>query len=158
MANQANVLVSSVVDTIAKTSSATIGADVTFAPEDRRDGIARYVNRASGVYLGYDSLSIAVRPPTKDGYITKVSCKLVQPILETIDPAVGIFGPRRAYQNEAHMDFLMHARSTAAEKALFLSYVKSLFFVGIIANDGDPYTAAAGSPLVPAILTGESVY
>jgi len=140
------------------TSSATVATDITLNPEGWKAGsIASYVDRSGGQPLGYKRSTFHLRPPTKESRVYKLSVKFFHPILETIDPAVGIFGPRLAYELQAHMDFLMPERATLAERTAFLSYVRGLLCNQIAASDSAP-SDAAGSPIDAAVLLLEDVY
>jgi hypothetical protein len=155
-----NILVSSVTGPKMVTGSATVATDTTYAPERFLDkGVARWVNRAGGIPLVYPWLTLQVRPPTskESTGVYKVSMKAGLPIAETIDPAVGIFGPRVAYELQCHMDFLLPARATQAERALLTNIVRSLLFASIEASDGSPADVTA-SPLPNAIGNLEDVY
>lgn len=154
----ANVLVTKQDASVLPTVSATIGVDTTYAPERfLPGGVARWVDRSGGIALGYPSLSFSIRPPTKDSRVFKISTKLFNPVLETIDPAVGIFGPKLAYVAQAHLDFLIPERMTANERLYFLRQLRSLFMATITASDASP-SDATGSPLVAAITNLEDVY
>lgn len=161
MAALAPILLSTLVDTVsgfASTTSATVASDVTYSPEGfRQGGVASWVNRAGGIALGYPRYTQFIRPPTRESRVYKVSSKMFSPVLETIDPAVGIFGPKLAYELQAHMDFLIPERATAAEKTAFLSLLMGLFVTSIIASDGSPSSTTA-SPLIAALKTQEDVY
>jgi hypothetical protein len=140
------------------TTSATIASDVTYAPEGWKPGnVASWVNRAGGIPLGYPRLTFSLRAPTKESRVYKVSSKLFLPVLETIDPAVGIFGPKLAYELQMHCDFLIPERATSAERLLFLSLARGLFFANITASDGSPTSVVAG-PLVNGVTLLEDVY
>jgi hypothetical protein len=107
--------------------------------------------------LGYNAFHLSVRPPTEKSRIYRVGAKLIHPVLETIDPAVGIYGPVLAYQNQVNAEFLLSERSTQAERlALFYAFT-SLFFTTINASDGNP-SEATGSPLIAAVRDFEDVY
>jgi hypothetical protein len=116
-----------------------------------------YADRSGGVPLGFPRITFQMRSPTKESQIYKVSTKLLFPVLETIDPAVGIFGPRVAYEIQAHVDVLLPSRSTTAERQTFLSLLQSILVDKINASDDDPsYTT--DTPLIPAIRTLDSPY
>jgi hypothetical protein len=140
------------------TSSATVDSDKTFAPEGwKPTGVAGWVDRSGGIPLGYPRLTFQMRSPTKDSRVYKVSTKLFVPVLETIDPAVGIFGPKLAYDLQMHMDCLIPERATLAERTAFLSLIESLLSLSISASDGDP-VVNTDSPTRAAILNLEDVY
>lgn len=158
MPNMADILVSTICTGIMTTSSATVASNKTLAPDGfTPGGVAHFVDRSGGVALGYDRLTYQMRPPTRDSRIFKQSAKLFQPILETIDPAVGIYGPKLAYENQAHLDILIHERATSAERIAFLSMLVSLVSQYIIASDSDP-SSTVGSPIVAGTLTNAGLF
>jgi hypothetical protein len=65
--------------------------------------------------------------------------------------------PTLAYALWAKLELMLPARSTLAERTLFLSLFKSLFETTINASDASP-TDATGTPLIPAILNFERPY
>lgn len=140
------------------TNSATVGVDKTFDPERiLPGGVVKWVDRSGGQALGFPAFTMAVRPPSKDSRVYKVSAKVFLPVLETIDPAVGIFGPKLAYTLQCHMDWLLPERSTLTERKALASLVRSLMFFNIQASDGSP-TDNTGSPLSAAIENFEEAY
>lgn len=140
------------------TTDANIGVDTTMSVEGWKPGsIASWVDRSGGVPLGYKRTTFAIRPPTKDSPVFKISNKFYFPVLETIDPATGIFGPRLAYELQAHIDVLIPARATAAERTAFWSLLRSHFMNLITASDGTP-SDSSGTPLRLAITNLEDVY
>lgn len=163
MAAQGAVLLSSVADpaSVVLTTSATIAADETYSPEGKNpQGVARWVNRAGGIAIGYPSITMSVRPPTKASRVFKVIVKLVLPTLEQTSPSTmtGIQpAPTKAYDCQAVMEFMLPERSTLAERQKLFQQVMSLFHRTINANDGVP-SSSTGSPLEAAITTFEPVF
>jgi len=140
------------------TSSASAAGDVSFSPERfAAGGVAKWVDRSAGVPLGFRSLTYALRPPVKNSGVYKMSVKLIAPTLETIDPAVGIFGPKLAYSIQAHLDLLISDRATLAERTAFLYLLRTLFFTVSAASDGDP-TINTNSPIPGGLISLEDVY
>jgi hypothetical protein len=153
--------VSTILGFLARTSSATVAADKTFDPEGFvSPGVARYVDRSGGIPAGFPSISLSIRKPTKQSRLYKVLAKLAIPRMSAtststntgIEPA-----PDVAYTCQANMEFLIPERATAAERALFLSEVMSMFMTTINASDDVP-TDATGSPLAAVILNLEAPY
>lgn len=153
----AAVALSSLIAGNAPSTSATVACDKTYSPENTKGGIARWVDRSGGIALGYPSLTFQLRAPTKESRVYKMSAKLFSPVLETIDPAVGIFGPKLAYSLQAHLDVLLPERSTSAERTAFLSLLRSLLLTSIQASDGAPDDQTY-TPVKEAILSFEDVY
>lgn len=158
MAALAPVLLGTVNDSYIVTTSPTIASDKTFAPEGWKPGnVASWVDRSGGIPLGYPRLTYQLRTPTKESRVYRASSKLFLPVMETIDPSVGIFGPRLAYDLQMHLDCIIPERATSAERLVFLSLVRSLLAVELRANDASP-TSTVGSPIVAAITSLEDVY
>lgn len=158
MAALAPILLSSLIPGGTVTTDAAIATNKTYSPEGWKQGnVASWVDRSGGVPLGYPRTTFALRPPTKESRVYKASTKFYYPVLETVDPATGIFGPKLAYELQAHIDVLIPERATAAERSLFLSLVKGLWFNSVQASDASPVDQT-GSPLPNAIINLEDVY
>jgi len=143
---------------IAETNSATIATDRTFSPTRfLQGGIALYEDKTGGIPLVFPWVTLFLRPPSKDNGNYRLSVKLGNPVAETIDPAVGIFGPRKAYELQAHIEIIINSRATAAERQQFLSQLATMFVATVKANDAAP-SDSTGSPIVAAINSLESVY
>jgi len=140
-----------------KTDSATVSYDKGFDPVRNVGGVQVYCERSGGVPLGYPTVTFGMRPPTKNSPVYKCSLKYIQPVLETVDPATGIFGPKLGYSNQFHGDFLMHERATDAEKLVFLNTIRSMLFDTLTESDGGG-TFSTRSPLPRAIRYCEGVW
>lgn len=137
------------------TTDAAVGVDKTFDPVGyTAPGIARYEDRSGGIQVGYPVLTLGVRRPSKASAISRVSLKLVVPTLEQLAPSTVW---TKAYDNTGMMDFLLHQRSTLAERQALFRYMMSLFFATINASDGSP-TDATGAALKAAIENFEIPY
>jgi hypothetical protein len=151
----AAIKLSSILSPTSLTTSATVGVDNTFDPEGFiLPGVARWVNRIGGIAVGYPSLSLSVRPPTKVSRVYRVTGKVVLPTLEQIAPSV-IY--TKAYDLTALLEFWLPERSTLTERNAFLSLVHSLFATTITASDAAP-TDATGSPLIAAVANFDPPY
>jgi len=149
------------------TTSATVGVDQTLSPEGISPlGVAKWVNRAVttpnplAVAIGYSTLTLSIRPPTKTSRVFKVTVKLVLPTLEQTSASTmtGIQpAPTKAYDCTCIMEFMLPERSTLAERQTLYSSIASLFVRTINASDASP-TDATGSPLEVAVTTFENVY
>lgn len=146
---------SSILGTTVRTTSATVGYDATFDPEGFiLPGVAKWVNRAGGIPVGYPSVTLSARSPSKGSRNYKITAKLSLPVLEQVAPSV-IW--TKAYDLSAIMEFILPERSTAAERLAFLNHVHSLFAATINASDDVP-TDATGTPLIAMITNLETVY
>lgn len=161
MAAFAPVKVSSALSTIAKTLSATVGVDKTYDPVGYiQPGVAKWEDRSSGIAVGFPSLTMSVRPPTKGSRLYKVTGKLSIPTLEAISGAnVAGLTPaqQKAYECMGVMELLFPERSTAAEREIFRSQFISLLFSTINASDDAP-TDATASPFPTAISAYDRPY
>lgn len=168
MAAIATIKKSSILGTTVRTTSATVAEDVTslgspgnldpegFVP----NGVAKWVDRSGGIQIGYPTLTLSSRAPTKTSRITRVTVKLVVPTLEITSPSTssGIQpSPTLAYAHTFTGEFLLPERGTLAERTAFFSLVKSLFFDTINASDDSP-TTSTGSPLPASILSLDKPY
>jgi len=154
----AQVLTSSILSPTLLTTSATVGADSTFDPVGYiQPGVAKWEARGGGIAIGYPSFTVSVRPPSKASRIYKVTGKLSVPVLEAISGAnVAGLTPaqQKAYESTVVSEFMMHERSTAAERLIMLNLWLSLFATTITASDGTPSDLTA-SPLRTAVLNYE---
>lgn len=168
MAAIAPIKASSLIGTVVRTTSATVGVDKTFDPEGFvSPGVARWVDRAIdatynplGVAIGYPAFTLNVRRPTKVSRMYRVTAKLTLPTLEQTSPstATGIQpAPTLAYSCQVVMEFMLPERSTAIERARLFSYMRSFFATTINASDDVP-TDASGSPLVAAVNSFEAPF
>jgi len=158
MAALAPILLTTLINPSLVTTDAAIGVNKTFAPEGWKQGnVASWVDRSGGIPLGYARYTYALRPPTKESRVYKLSGKLYFPVLETIDPATGIFGPKMAYELQAHLDCLIPERATSLERSNFYSLLISTLALEILASDTAPKDFT-GAPMRPGILNLEDVY
>jgi hypothetical protein len=143
------------------TTSGTVSSDSTLSPEGiNPQGVAKWVDRVGGIAIGYPSVTLSVRPPTKASRVWKVTAKYVLPTLEQTSPstATGIQpAPTKAYDLTCVMEWMLPERSTLAERQRLFSLVKTLFIRNISASGGSPNNVT-GSPLETAVTTYENVY
>lgn len=158
MAALAPINLSTLTAGVVTTSDVAVGYNKVYSPEGWKQGnVASWVDRAGGIPLGYPRVTYSLRPPTKESRVYKISTKMYGPVLETIDPATGIFGPKLAYELQAHLDFLIPERATQVERLGFYALFSSLLFSIITASDGDPSTNT-GSPIPAGVAFLEDVY
>lgn len=158
----AAIKASSILSSTLLTSSATVADDATFSPEGfiRAPGVARWVNRAGGIPVGYPSFSLSVRPPQGASRIFRVTAKVDLPTMATTAPttSTGIQpAPTRAYSNSAVLEFMLPERGTQAERLMLWSYLMSFLSDNINASDGSP-AAVTGSPLTSAVWLLDAPY
>jgi len=143
------------------TNDAAVSVNATFDPEGfDPKGIARWVNRAGGIPVGYPNLTLSVRRPTAGSRMYKVMVKLAVPTLEVTAPTTvtGIQpAPTKAYDCACVMEFMLPERSTLAERTALFNLVHSLFLGRIKASDLSP-SDDTGAPLLAAVLNFDPPY
>jgi hypothetical protein len=103
----------------------------TFDPASHQDGIAIWEDRVDGIPVGYPTISMSMKRPTRARNSYKVMAKIALPTLEQASSG-GVFvpPPTKAYDNLAVVEFIMPARSTTQERKNLLKYL-----VGALALD-----------------------
>jgi hypothetical protein len=142
------------------TQSATVAADMTLSANGVTDGIAEYVDRSGGIVIGYPRMTAQLRKPTQVSRVFKASYKVFVPRLATTAPSTntGIEpAPTKAYECQAHIDFLLPERSTTEERKQLYTIVASLFCGSVSASDGDP-VISTGSPIGDGVIGLIPVY
>lgn len=110
-------------------------------------GVAKWADRSGGIALGFPVLTFSMKVPNKNSRVYRVTAKVVTPVLEVTSPstATGIQpAPTKAYDLIANLEFVLPERSTAAQRADLLAYVKNFL--------------ANSTVIPPAINTFEAVY
>lgn len=102
----------------------------TFAPLAITGTLAEWVDRASGIAIGYPTLSVNLRRPLKnEARVYKATVKIVAPVLEVTSPstATGIQpAPTKAFDLVFNGEFLLPERATKLQKADIIAYAKNL--------------------------------
>lgn len=91
-------------------------------------GIAKWVDRASGIALGFPQITLSLRQPTKGSRNYKLMAKILVPTLEVTSPSTstGIQpAPTLAYNHLATIEMIMPERGSALERANALAYLKN---------------------------------
>lgn len=108
---------------------AAVPAAHTFNPApDVMSNLAKWVDRAGGIALGYPMISFSLRQPTKASRAYKISVKVTTPILEVTSPstATGIQpAPTLAYNLMAVTDIVLPERSTLQQRKDLFAYFKN---------------------------------
>lgn len=161
MAALAAMKLSTILGTMARTTSATVGFDKTYDPEGiNTNGVVRWVDRSGGIALLYPAFTLSVRPPTRASRVYKITGKLVLPTGDITAPTTmtGIQpAPSKAYDITCVMEWLIPERSSLAERQAAFSLAHSVMVSTINASDDVP-TDATGSPVKAAVETFETVY
>lgn len=102
----------------------------TFAPLAITGSLAEWADRSSGIAIGYPIMSVNLRRPLKNGArVYRCTVKVVVPTLEVTSPSTstGIQpAPTKAFDIVFNGDFLLPERSTKAQRADIIAYVKNL--------------------------------
>lgn len=107
-------------------------------------GVASLADRVGGIAIGFPTLSLLVRNSSKTSKNYRVSAKIVVPTLEATSPstATGIQpAPTKAYDCMATIEFVLPERSTAAERANVLAYVKNFLANANVTNAVNSFEA-----------------
>lgn len=102
----------------------------TFTPDtvDRATNAAHFLNRASGIPVGYDKLSCVKTNAAKNGKVDKVNLTLMVPTLAQSAPstASGIQpNPQAAYFHQVNVQFFLPTTGTEAERTVLLNLLKN---------------------------------
>jgi hypothetical protein len=156
-----SIKTSSILGTLTRTSSATVGFDKTFCPEGiDTKGVSRWVDRSGGIAVNFPSISLSSRRPTKTSRMYKVMLKVAMPTPDITSPSTGSGiqpAPSKAYDNVCIIEFLLPERGTTAERLALFNHVHSLFCSTINASDDLP-TDATGSPLLAVVQDLDTIY
>lgn len=110
----------------------------TFSPENiDAAGVAKYKDRSGGIALGYPTVSIGIRQPSKSSRLYRVTVKIATPILEVTSPSTstGIQpAPTLAYTPLFTGEFVLSERSTLAERKDLLAYVKNMLANAVVTS------------------------
>lgn len=110
----------------------------TFSPVNIDSaGVAKFVDRASGIAIGFPQISLSVRSPNKASRMYRVVGKVVTPVLEVTSPstATGIQpAPTKAYDLLGTFEFVLPERSTLQQRTDLLAYVKN-FLAAVPVSD-----------------------
>lgn len=148
-------------DGTTRSDSDTVGVDGTLSPMGYvQPGIAKWVNRAGGIPVGYPSMTMQVRSPSQASRNYKVTVKLALPTLEQTSPstATGIQpAPTKAYDCSAILEFILPERSTFTERSVLINNLLHLLSNAVNAKDNVP-SDMTGSPIRNAVLNFEPPY
>jgi hypothetical protein len=113
-----------------------VPASHSFEPTMIGKDLVTYHDKVSGVFAGYPSISLGHRMPTAQNGNYKVTLRVRIPVLETAATAASGFtpGPTVAYSLNANIDFIVPDRSTAAERADLVAYVKNLLADSVVSD------------------------
>jgi hypothetical protein len=126
------------------TDAAATPVNRVFNPTRRENGgeLVTYHNRASGIVVGFDALSIQSRQANKTTKATKITLKLVTPILEQTSPSTssGIQpAPTVAYNLIGTMEFVLPDRSDLQDRKDLLAMCRDLLDEAIVTQAVENY-------------------
>lgn len=99
--------------------------------------IISYEDRLSGIQVGFPTISVQTRKPTKSNKNYKVSVKISVPVLETVSNSTvsGIApAPTVAYTCTFIGDFISPERSTLPVRKDVLAYAKNLLANAVVTS------------------------
>lgn len=147
--------------TVGRTIDATTGVSRTFDPDGfKQAGLARWVDRSSGISIGYPSIELSVRRPINGSKVYRVTLTISLPTLEqtSASTASGIQpAPTKAYEHFCKMEFLLPERGAAWERRAIYDLAHSMFLLTINASDDVP-TDSTGNPLFAAVQNFDPPY
>jgi hypothetical protein len=104
-------------------------ANHTFSPvKVDAAGVAKWVDRSGGIALGYPTITLSMREPSKSSRNYRVTRKIVIPVLEVTSPstATGIQpAPTLAYNMIQSTEWVLPERSTLAQRNDLIAYAKN---------------------------------
>lgn len=101
----------------------------TFAQKTLIGTEATYVDRSSGITIGYPTVIANSMPPTRTSRLSKVRLKVVLPVMEVVNASTynGITpAPTKAYDLTFDGMFFLPERCTLAQRKDILAYAKNL--------------------------------
>lgn len=107
-------------------------------------GVAKWADRSGGIALGFPSVTMSLRAPTKASRNYKLTAKVVVPVLEVTSPstATGIQpAPTKAYDLLASVDVVLPERSTTAQRKDLLAYLKNYLAHSVITTAVENFEA-----------------
>lgn len=100
-----------------------------FSPATLVGTEAKYMDRSSGITVGFPVITTNVSLPSKNSKLTKVRLKVVSPVLEVVNSSTysGITpAPTRAYDMTFDCTFFLPERSSLAQRKDILAYARNL--------------------------------
>lgn len=109
----------------------------TFAPGTLVGTEAKYIDRSTGITVGFPVITANVSLPSKQSKMTKVRLKVVAPVLEVVNSSTysGITpAPTRAYDMTFDGTFFLPERSSLAQRKDILAYAKNLLANALVTS------------------------
>lgn len=110
----------------------------TFTPvKIDQSGIAKWQDKVDGIPLGYPTVTLSVRDPSKGSRAYKIQAKVVLPVLEVTSPstATGIQpAPTKAYDLLFNVEAVIPERATETERKDAFAFLKNLLANAVITS------------------------
>ncbi len=91
-------------------------------------GIAKWTDRIGGISIGFPTITLSMREPSKSSRNYKVIRKIVFPVLEVTSPstATGIQpAPTKAYELTNNSEWILPERCTPQDRSDLLAFAKN---------------------------------
>lgn len=110
----------------------------TFNPApDLNSNLPKWVDRSGGIAMGYPTVTMSIRNPTKESRVYRVNIRLWTPIMETVSAstASGIPpAPVVSYTLLSNMEFVLPERSTLQQRKDILAYAKNMLANAVVTS------------------------
>lgn len=113
----------------------------TFSPVNVVNGVASYADRSGGIQVGFPTINLQMRAPTKASRLNKVLVKIDIPVLEqtSASTSTGIQpAPVKAYSVAADLTIYLPERSQQIDRkniaAILKNFVSSTVFSNMVAD------------------------
>lgn len=103
----------------------------TFSVIGVKNGVAKWMDKASGIPAGYPSVTYSLREATKAAPAYKVVAKIAVPVLET---AASFLVPTEAYRCLLNIDAVMPDRCTEQDRKDLYAYGVALLAHAVLSN------------------------
>lgn len=127
----------STIGSVTLNDGATTPVAHTFAPAGVKNAIAKWQDRSGGISIGFPTITMSLREPTKASKVYKVTTKVVLPVLEVTSPSTstGIQpAPTKAYDLLATVEVVMPERASEQNRKDLLAYVRNFLANAVVTN------------------------
>ena len=128
----------SAIGNITLTDAAATPVNHTYYPQPVQGSpIAKWVDRAGGIALGFGTATYSLKAPTGASRAWKLQVKLVLPVLEVTSPSTstGIQpAPTLAYNLIANTEIVLPERSTLQERKDLLAMARDLLSDAVVTS------------------------
>lgn len=99
--------------------------------------LATWEDRSSGIAVGYPTVTLSMKRPSKTSRTYRVQAKVTLPVLETISNSTvtGILpAPTKAFEMFANIDIVWHERATLQNRKDLKAFLVGLAGQGVITD------------------------